>query len=210
MKKNDPIAPILSHLEEGDFYLEDEELFSNLLVKNSDQSYLSAKNLIIRDSHIQKLTMQKTILESFECSNVIFDHCDFSNLEWIGASFHQVTFQQCKLTGTNFAEGYLRDCSFNECLASMASFSNTNLKTVCFSDCQLEDTEFYEVRWKNLSLLNNQLTGSNWFRTSLKALDFRTNDFTKIALSLENLSGLSVDQEQALVIAASLGLIIEE
>ncbi|MDG3374791.1 pentapeptide repeat-containing protein, partial [Vibrio parahaemolyticus] len=67
---------------------------------------------------------------------------DFSNLEWIGASFHQVTFQQCKLTGTNFAEGYLRDCSFNECLASMASFSNTNLKTVRFSDCQLEDTDF--------------------------------------------------------------------
>ena len=153
------------------FYLEDEEIFSGLLINGGNQSYLDAKNMVLRESHIQKLTMQKTGLRHFECSNVIFEKCDFSNLEWIGGSFHQVVFHQCKLTGTNFAESYLRDCTFTDCIASMASFSSTNLKAVSFDHCQLEDSEFYEVTWKNLFLSDNQLTGSNWFRTSLKGLD---------------------------------------
>ncbi|EMW5540955.1 pentapeptide repeat-containing protein [Enterococcus faecium] len=210
MKKIEPIPPSLPPLTKGDFYLEDEEILSGLLINGGDQSYLDAKNMVLRESHVQKLTMQKTALRHFECSNVIFEKCDFSNLEWIGDSFHQVVFHQCKLTGTNFAESYLRDCTFTDCIASMASFSSTNLKAVSFDHCQLEDSEFYEVTWKNLFLSDNQLTGSNWFRTSLKGLDFTTNFFTTIALSQDYLAGLIVNQEQALVIAQALGLQIKD
>lgn len=210
MKKIEPIPPSLPPLTKGDFYLEDEEILSGLLINGGDQSYLDAKNMVLRESHVQKLTMQKTVLRHFECSNVIFEKCDFSNLEWIGGSFHQVVFHQCKLTGTNFAESYLRDCTFTDYIASMASFSSTNLKAVSFDHCQLEDSEFYEVTWKNLFLSDNQLTGSNWFRTSLKGLDFTTNFFTAIALSQDYLAGLIVNQEQALVIAQALGLQIKD
>ena len=210
MKKIEPIPPSLPPLTKGDFYLEDEEILSGLLINGGDQSYLDAKNMVLRESHVQKLTMQKTALRHFECSNVIFEKCDFSNLEWIGGSFHQVVFHRCKLTGTNFAESYLRDCTFTDCIASMASFSSTNLKAVSFDHCQLEDSEFYEVTWKNLFLSDNQLTGSNWFRTSLKGLDFTTNFFTAIALSQDYLAGLIVNQEQALVIAQALGLQIKD
>ena len=210
MKKIEPIPPSLPLLTKGEFYLEDEEIFSGLLINGGNQSYLDAKNMVLRESHIQKLTMQKTGLRHFECSNVIFEKCDLSNLEWIGGSFHQVVFHQCKLTGTNFAESYLRDCTFTDCIASMVSFSSTNLKAVSFDHCQLEDSEFYEVTWKNLFLSDNQLTGSNWFRTSLKGLDFTTNFFTTIALSQDSLAGLIVNQEQALVIAQALGLQIKD
>lgn len=210
MKKIEPIPPSLPPLTKGDFYLEDEEILSGLLINGGDQSYLDAKNMVLRESHVQKLNMQKTVLRHFECSNVIFEKCDFSNLEWIGGSFHQVVFHQCKLTGTNFAESYLRDCTFTDCIASMSSFSSTNLKAVSFDHCQLEDSEFYEVTWKNLFLSDNQLTGSNWFRTSLKGLDFTTNFFTTIALSQDYLAGLIVNQEQALVIAQALGLQIKD
>ncbi|WP_277904289.1 pentapeptide repeat-containing protein [Enterococcus lactis] len=210
MKKIEPIPPSLPPLTKGDFYLEDEEILSGLLINGGDQSYLDAKNMVLRESHVQKLTMQKTVLRHFECSNVIFEKCDFSNLEWIGGSFRQVVFHQCKLTGTNFAESYLRDCTFTDCIASMSSFSSTNLKAVSFDHCQLEDSEFYEVTWKNLFLSDNQLTGSNWFRTSLKGLDFTTNFFTTIALSQDYLAGLIVNQEQALVIAQALGLQIKD
>ncbi|EAG2278185.1 hypothetical protein B1N78_16210, partial [Listeria monocytogenes] len=136
-------------------------------------------------------------------------NCDFSNLECFGASFHRVHFKQCKLTGTNFAESYFRDCTFEDCVANFASFSNTNLGTMLFRQCQLNDSEFYEMDWKHLTLQENQLNNSNWFHTKLATLDFRTNQFQKIALSFEHLRGLTVDQEQALVIAAGLGLVID-
>ena len=78
-----------------------------------------------------------------------------------------------------------------------------------FRKGKLNDSEFYEMDWKHLSLQENQLNNSNWFHTKLATLDFRTNQFQKIALSFEQLRGLTVDQEQALVIAAGLGLAID-
>ncbi len=59
MKKIEPIPPSLPLLTKGEFYLEDEEIFSGLLINGGDQSYLDAKNMVLRESHIQKLTMQK-------------------------------------------------------------------------------------------------------------------------------------------------------
>lgn len=76
-EKIEPIPPSLPLLTKGEFYLEDEEIFSGLLINGGDQSYLDAKNMVLRESHIQKLTMQKTVLRHFECSNVIFEKCDF-------------------------------------------------------------------------------------------------------------------------------------
>lgn len=59
MKKIEPIPPSLPLLTKGEFYLEDEEIFSGLLINGGNQSYLDAKNMVLRESHIQKLTMQK-------------------------------------------------------------------------------------------------------------------------------------------------------
>ena len=89
-------SPELPELLEGNFYLEDETTFSGILSEGEDQSYLSSRNIVLKNSHIKKLAMQKSRLERFECSNVVFEKCDFSNLEWFGASFHRVHFKQCK------------------------------------------------------------------------------------------------------------------
>jgi uncharacterized protein YjbI with pentapeptide repeats len=208
-KQPSPLLPMIDQLEPQDFYLEDEEIFEGAFFTETDASYADCSGLVLKQSHLKKVTMQKTRLTHWECQNILFENCDFSNLECMAASFHQVHFKNCKLTGTNFAESYLRDCTFESCVANFASFSNTNLKTVRFVDCQLKDTEFYEVQWKDLQLQENQFTNSNWFRTKLNQLDLRTNSFEKITLSQELLRGLIVDQEQALIIAAGLGLVID-
>ncbi|HHY21619.1 MAG TPA: hypothetical protein GX525_07005 [Bacilli bacterium] len=208
MKNKQPLAPYLSSLQTGNFYLEDEAAFSDFYIHNEDHSYSSAANVILRSCHVERMTLQNVQLERFDCSNVIFEKCDLSNLEWMGGSFHQVIFRQCKLIGTNFAESMLRDCMFEDCVANMSSFSNTNLNTVTFSFCDLEESDFYDVTWKNLQLKKNSLTGSNWFYTKLSTLDLTTHTFEKIALSQELLKGLVVNTEQALVIALGLGIVI--
>lgn len=204
-----PLSPKLPALTTGEFFLEDEAIVSGIKVENKDQNYISAQNIVLREFELKHFIMQNTQLERFECSNVIFDHCDFSNLSWLGASFHQVIFRQCKLVGTNFAESYLRDCVFDDCLINFASFSHTKLNTVSFNHCALNEAEFNEVKWKNLTIQNNQLTRSSWFFTNLAGLDLSTNSFENIALSQELLKDLKVNQEQAITIARGLGLVIE-
>ncbi|MBM7689617.1 hypothetical protein BCR24_12670 [Enterococcus ureilyticus] len=210
MKIKKPITPVLPKLTKTDFIsIDDEVIIEGLSLKDQDLSYQDIRNLVFRESRFEKVTMNRNHLERFECSNVIFDHCDLSNTEWIGASFHQVHFRQCKLTGTNFAESYLRDCLFEDCLADYTSFSATNQKVVEFKKTSLNNTEFVEVMYNNLLLDQCSVTGSNWFHTKLAALDLTTCTFERIAFSQELLKGLKVTQEQAITIAAGLGLIIE-
>ena len=206
MKKNYPAPPILPKNFSEDFYLEDEATIEDVHGTDFDYSYLTCENLVLRRSILEKITMQRTKLYRFEASNVIFKNCDFSNLEWIGGSFHQVIFESCKLTGCNFAESYLRDCQFKDCVINFGSYSATNLKNVTFENCQMTDSEFFEVTWKHLFLLDN----SNWMPTKLSGLDLTTNQFSKIAFSMEHLKGLKVNSYQAMTIAAGLGLQIEE
>lgn len=211
MKIKKPVVPLLPQLTETDFIsLDDELVIEGLVLKDQDLSYQDVRNLVFRECRFDKITMNRNHLERFDCINVIFDHCDLSNTEWIGASFHQVHFRQCKLTGTNFAESYLRDCFFEDCLADYVSFSATNQKVVQFHQTSLKDTEFVEVTWSNLLLDNCSLTGSNWFHTKLAGLDLTKSTFEKIAFSQELLRGLKVTQEQAITIAAGLGLVIKE
>lgn len=204
------MEPVLPKLIEEVFYLDDEETIQGILSTDIDQSNGLAKNVIVKNSRFKKLTMCKTTLERFECSDVIFENCDLSNLDCFGGSFHRVIFKQCKLIGSNFAESFFRDCQFEESVIKMASFSSTNLKSVRFTQCNLEDTDFYGVKWKNLFLEQNDLTGTNWHKTSMKDLNFSSNQFTKIGLSLDLLEGLIVNQEQALAILSGLGLVVEE
>lgn len=214
MKKNKKIYPspplLTEKLISHDFFLEDEESFIGSELSNTDQSYGEASSLLIRDSHLRGITMQRATLERFECSNVIVENCDFSNLEWIGGSFHQVLFKQCKLTGINFAESYLRDCQFENCLTEFSSFNTTKLDSTAFIDCRLDNSEFEQVTWKNLLFEGCFLSSTVWFDTSLNGLDLTKNKFQSIALSRELISGLIVNQEQALTIAETFGMIIQE
>lgn len=210
MRKHDPAAPILPATFSTDFYLEDEAIIEAVHGSEVDYSYLTCENLVIRRSILEKVTMQRGKLTRFEAGNVLFKNCDFSNLEWIGGSFHQVVFENCKLTGCNFAESYLRDCRFKDCVINFGSFSGTNLKHVAFENCQMTDSEFFEVTWKYLFLDTNNLENSNWMRTKLSDLDLTSNQFSKIAFSMEQLKGLKVNSYQALTIAAGLGLQIQE
>ena len=95
-------------------------------------------------------------------------------------------------------------------MINFGSYSATNLKNVAFENCQMTDSEFFEVTWKHLFLFNNELDNSNWMRTKLSGLDLTTNQFSKIAFSMEHLKGLKVNSYQAMTIAAGLGLQIEE
>lgn len=213
MKKiKKPIQPKLSPATLLPFtgYLETEELIVNQLLQEQDFSYQEAQSVGFQTCQISKTNFSGCQLTSFEAQDVLFDHCDFSNAVMIGGSFHRVIFKNCKLTGTNFAESLLKDCQFIECINDFSSYSYGNLKIVQFQDCSLKDSDLHEVRWQHLELVNCALTGSSWFNTELANLNLATCQFDKIALSQDLIKGLTVNQEQALIIALGFGLIIDD
>lgn len=65
MKKIEPIPPSLPLLTKGEFYLEDEEIFSGLLINGGDQSYLDAKKYGIKRESYPKTYDAKNSFTSF-------------------------------------------------------------------------------------------------------------------------------------------------
>ena len=210
MKKKKRLQPILPpSLEETLLSLEDEATVVDAYVENQQIDDADFHHLFMKECHFKKLQMTASHLRQFECVNVIFEGCDFSNSDWIGAGFHQVEFRQCKLTGTNFAESFLKDCLFVDCMLDYASFAAATMKVVHFEESSIRQSDFSELDWQSLHLSACNLSQSQWFHTRLKELDFSQNEFEAIALSAENMRGLIVNAEQALTIAGTLGLVVK-
>jgi len=210
MKEKKRILPILpAKLTADSPVLDDEMTVETLHIENCRFDSLDFHHLFFKESYLKKVQWPSSHLRQFECVNVIFENCDFSNAEWIGAGFHQVEFRQCKLTGINFAESYLKNCLFTDCMLDYASFAVATMKVVQFEQSSLQQSDFSEIDWQHLKLDECTLTQSQWFHTKLKELDFSNNRFDTIALSPESIRGLIVNAEQALTIAETLGLIVK-
>lgn len=164
----------------------------------------------IKKCHFQHCDFTQSRFQQLELQDVIFTQCDLSNLEWIGTSIHRVQFVDCKLFGTNLAESFLQDCLFKNCLADYASFNFSKLKNVRLLQCSNQFCEFSEIDWKHWELIETKLTDSRWLHTNLNQLDLSTCSFEKIGFSSDKISGLILNQEQALIIAMSLGIIIHD
>lgn len=62
------IPPQLDALTPGDLFLDDEAFYQDLFFQDSDQSYLTCRNLVLRQCHLEKVTLLHNRLERFEAS----------------------------------------------------------------------------------------------------------------------------------------------
>ena len=142
-------------------------------------------------------------------SDVIFENCDLSNVDWREANFFRVLFQNCKMVGANFAElsahhvecrqGNLQYANLNDGIFQEVSWIDSSLKQVGFCNCHLKKTTF-----TNCSLAESELLA-----TSLQDIDLRSCDIQGIQLSGPELRGAIVDVFQAADLARFLGLVVK-
>ena len=67
-------------------------------------------------------------------TDVIFENCDFSNIDMRECVFHRVIFNKCRLTGTDLTQGTMDSVLIKNSLAQYANFSSSKIK----------DSEFVE------------------------------------------------------------------
>lgn len=204
--------PILSpHLEEIlPDYLEDELMIKHNLIQDITYSSDTYQSIVFEKSQFKKVGFPSHTFNRFECVDCLFESCDFSNIEWIGAAFHRTIFKNCKLTGINFAEALLQNCQFIDCTINYASFNFSQLKRVTFDNCELNESEFSEVKWNHFELTNCQLNKTNWVGTQLNKLNLSSCKFETLNLSPDLIKGFIVNYEQAITVALTLGIVLDE
>lgn len=181
-----------------DYYFQNQEV-NDLSFYYTEISSCTFENMILRGN-----------FEKVDLLDIIFDHCDLSNLNFNGRSIHRVIFKHCKLVGTNFMECSLENIIFEECNLSYSNFSNARIKDLEFLSCNLNEASLNELAWNHLVFEQCTLDRTEFLHTSLNQIDFTTCDIEGVLLEPSFIKGLIVTSYQAILLSRLFGIIIQD
>lgn len=144
-----------------------------------------------------------------EFADVIFDHCDFSNISFPETVCRRVEFHNCRLTGTDFTKSVLEDVMFDSCECSYANFSKAKFKRCSFQNTRFLEGGFSECSFMHMDIDSCDFTGAEFYAATMKGLDFSTSRIDGILVSANDLRGVIVNEEQAVACAKLFGIVVK-
>lgn len=145
-------------------------------------------------------------MDKMELVDVIFDHCDLSNIKMRECSFRRVIFKYCRLTGCDMSGSSFRDTEFSFCRGWYINFNDSRFHSSSFSECIFTEGTFSMMKSKDLNIENCDFSGTEWLETKMKDLDFSDSIIGGIMVSPECLKGIIVNPDQAVSMAKLLGI----
>ena len=145
-----------------------------------------------------------------ELADVIFEHCDFSNIDMRETTTRRVIFDRCRLTGTDLEDSRFEDTEFRNCELSYANLSASKFRRVILKDSNFQDSSFTMAEFKDTDIDHCNFNDAEFLNTSLAGLDLSTSSIERITCSTDAFKGVYVNTEQAVAIAAILGVIVKE
>lgn len=142
-------------------------------------------------------------------ADCIFDHCDFSNCDFNESVFRRCVFRSCRMTGTDFSWSRFNDAELTGCEASYANFSCSKFKVCRFSEVRCNESSFLSCTFDNMQIEQCGFVSAEFNDTKLKGLDFSDSDISDITVGLNELKGVTLNEEQALACARLLGIIVK-
>lgn len=139
-------------------------------------------------------------------TDVIFRGCDFSNAVLDETSFCRCLFEQCRMLGTSLIRASFRDVTVRDSVFDYANFSGSQWNTVQLADCRFQEAALAMCTLKQTGFHRCDLSRAELNDTKLAGLDFSDCEIGGIMVKPQDLTGLAVNRDQAVVFAALLGL----
>lgn len=200
---------VLDHLIWND-ELEEEGYIRNGKFQNCNIESQNTKKVIWDSVVFSNVTFVGSSFPFAELTDVVFEECDLSNVDFSESILHRVVIKNCKLIGTNFSEAAIRNVLFENSVANYSSFGFANCKQIKYYQCSLRNADFYEAKMESLQLEDCQLEQVNFAGVALKGVDLSSNHFNSLVVSLELLKGCTVTKEQAISFAKLLGIVLAD
>jgi uncharacterized protein YjbI with pentapeptide repeats len=145
-----------------------------------------------------------------------FRGTDLTLAEFTASAFENCTFVRCRLAGARFAECKLVGSVFVDCTLerldvdrgdwSFVDLAGADLRHTRFDGVRLVEADLSGVRAERAVLTGCVLDRARLDRADLTRADLRGSRFDVLDPNATRLAGAVVDWDQALVVAASLGL----
>ncbi|MYL43488.1 pentapeptide repeat-containing protein [Virgibacillus massiliensis] len=158
---------------------------------------LVGEHVRFEEVYLKKVTLSQSRLSFSRWTDVIFNGCDLSNVDFQDAYFNRVAFHNCKLAGADFDQANFQDVQFIECEAPYCLFNQTLLRDMAFRQCLLKGANFMEVQFDNVQFGYSVIQDVTFTGSSLASIDLSNCQFRTIHLTGEELRGAIISAEQA-------------
>ncbi len=186
--------------------IKEDEKIENCEFENEKYSELYEKSIEFEKCILKNIVLQNSTLEKFMFRNVIFENCDFSNTNFIQNAFLKCEFKACKLTGSDFLENRFCHVTMSQTNADYSNMSLASIENILFQDMQMRNFYFQETKMKKIYFEKVDLGGAQFFKTSLYGVDLSSCNIEKIAISIEDIKGATIEQFQAIDLLYLLGV----
>ena len=201
------IAKILELLSSQEFYLKDVDIFNysfdtvTIYSQNDldDFEFIGCRLHKAVFSHIpHDVSFTDCMISASNCSNLVLHY----------KSVIRCNFLETKLTGWNVEEALISDVTFSNCDFTLSSFVNTHFQNVIFRDCILDDVRFFACKIESVVFENCQIKHLENIHTPLKDVDFSNSTLIGGTFYPEDLKGLIINSDQAILLVKLLGVIV--
>jgi uncharacterized protein YjbI with pentapeptide repeats len=91
-------------------------------------------------------------MAKMEFVDVIFDHCDLSNVDMQECVFRRAVMKHCRLTGCDMSASQLHDMVMENCQANYINCNLVNAQSALFKDCIFTEGAFSMMKIKDLAI----------------------------------------------------------
>lgn len=173
-------------------------------IDSQEASKVSFEKVLFRN-----VTITESSLSGIELTDVIFERCDLSNVNFSDAFVHRTEFRNCKLIGTDFTRGRFQNVLITDCIGDYATFRFANFKQIAFVDSSLIGADYYQSVVSKISFNRCNLDQAMLSGTKLNGIDLSDCEFSGLNVEIEDLYGCIISAQQAASFAGLLGLVIK-
>ena len=210
IKLDEPRLSMAEHSMTLPAEITDRTFFEFGIIENCTIEQQEAHRVRFDQVIFRNVVFTDTALAGIELTDVRFEHCDLSNVDFNDAVIHRTVFYNCKMIGIQLAGSTLRNVRIEQCLADYANFRYTNAKQMIIEHSQLKRADFGNATLKNIELVQLHMDQSYWSGTPLGGIDLSDWEFYSLEVNAEDLRGCTIASEQAYIFAALLGLKLKD
>lgn len=177
---------------------------SDTIIEQQDAHKVSFDQVIFKN-----VTITESSLPGIELMDVIFDHCDLSNVDFTDAIIHRTEFRNCKLIGTDFTGGRFQNVYVKDCLGDFATFRLADLKQVAFDNSSLKNSDYYQSKFQKVAFSRCNIDQAMLAGTKLSGMDLSDCEFSGLIVDIQDLEGCIISPQQAVSFVGLLGLVIK-
>ncbi|WP_310831757.1 pentapeptide repeat-containing protein [Paenibacillus pedocola] len=189
--------------------LETKEEYSNCLISDVQFEYQEADKVSFDKVFFKNVIISNSSLRGIELTDVIFENCDLSNVNFSEAFVHRTEFRQCKMIGTDFTRARFQNVRVIGSICDFASFRFGNLKLISFEQSSLVSADYYQSIFQKVSFEECKIDQAVMAGVRLKDTDLSSCEFTGLLVDIEDLPGCIISADQAASFAGLLGLVIK-